>query len=433
MHLNPHMINPAILEYLRATIISESHLTEILESISNPGHWFYFRVNLSKICPNDLMIKLSPELNSFYAISESNIEQTSLPNAVRIPVIGPNELPVSDLSVYCDKFAAEAIMVGADLFIPGVKHISRSFHQNEKVAVRLFLPNDHPQHPMHGEHVATGITAIDSNQFPKLRKGIIVTNTNPRYRIFPYRYSSSYAQGLFSEQTFGPMCATGALMTVYHQYLNSRNAETPDPLIFDLCAAPGHKSAAMAEWGYWQNRFWPRIISIDRSENRLQSLHQEIQRLGLQNIHIFPERLENALDRNPDWKQAGNFVLFDPPCSALGNRPKIFLEKTKTELQDYAKNQRRLLKVADQFVKDNGFLMYNTCTIPKEENEDMVRYAVEKLGYKIRPLPPEFHQFGHPGLSIDIFSKDEANALRRFYPTPTDGTGYFIALLQKSR
>jgi methyltransferase NSUN6 len=154
-------------------------------------------------------------------------------------------------------------------------------------------------------------------------------------------------------------------------------------------------------------------------------------RLGLKNIEVIAIHLEKLAEKRPELIGAAHGLLFDPPCSALGTRPKLFLEQSQKDLEDFASNQRRLLKLANQFVKSKGYLMYNTCTIPKEENEQIVSYALEKFGYKIIPLPQPYCTLGNSGLSTEQISSTEATHLRRFTPTYDEGVGYFIALLQK--
>ena len=69
--------------------------------------------------------------------------------------------------------------------------------------------------------------------------------------------------------------------------------------------------------------------------------------------------------------------------------------------------------------------------MPIEENELMVARFVNELNYKIVDLPANYENFGQHGLGVETLSQSETDKMKRFYPTKTDGIGYFIALLQK--
>jgi 16S rRNA C967 or C1407 C5-methylase (RsmB/RsmF family) len=438
-----HRISEAVQKTIQETITDPLFSSEILDSILHPPSHFYLRLNLSKMRSQEILNEFSKQFLNYTAglhfNSASEIEKPVindvLHQAIQFPIFESTYLKDTPNQIMCDKFAAEAVMMGADLFVPGVKDIGSSFKKGEPITIKLFLPQNHPFIELKGVTVASGDAAINSSDFPKQKKGILVTNTHPQYYVFPYRNCLLYDAGYYTDQTFGAMVAVACIMTKYEEV---RIKHPTDQLqIFDLCSAPGHKTSGMAEFGFYlsslhENPRWPNIISIDRSSDRLQSLRDDIPRLGLKNISIFSGKLEKLLPNHPEFKFLGDFVLFDPPCSALGTRPKLFLDKTQKELDDYPLNQRRLLKIADQFVKPGGYLMYNTCTIPKAENEGIVAYAVDKLGYQIVSLPSPYSTLGEPGVECDILNGTEVKKLLRFYPRKTQGHGYFIALMQKS-
>ena len=125
----------------------------------------------------------------------------------------------------------------------------------------------------------------------------------------------------------------------------------------------------MAEWANWR---WHQqtqlenptespisIKAIDRSNTRSESLRHEMDRLSLFNIEVIATRLEKVLIDHPEFREYFNFVLMDPPCSALGTRPKLYLQHSEEELVNYAKNQTRLIPLADKYLESGGYLMYN--------------------------------------------------------------------------
>ena len=73
--------------------------------------------------------------------------------------------------------------------------------------------------------------------------------------------------------------------------------------------------------------------------------------------------------------------------------------------------------------------MYNTCTIPKEENEGIVSYALTKLGYRL-VSPPGIERVRDEcdlGIEYESVTREHLHHLLRFYPDDGDGSGYFIA------
>lgn len=155
--------------------------------------------------------------------------------------------------------------------------------------------------------------------------------------------------------------------------------------VYDLCSAPGGKCTHIAEL---MNNTGS-IYAFDIHENKLPLIQKNAARLGITNIHygvldaaIFSEKLENGADR----------VLIDVPCSGLGiirKKPEIKWTKTKKDLKNILGIQRKIMQNAANYVKENGLLLYSTCTLNKDENENQVKwflehhphYALEQLFY----------------------------------------------------
>ncbi|MHA1646310.1 MAG: PUA domain-containing protein [Promethearchaeota archaeon] len=423
-----HFISLSIVEHLHNTITDLDELKEILEGITVPPQFYYLRVNLNKISIKELIEEFNLQFPG------TNSVKGPFENIVKIPFTENKMIPLLTKQIYTDKFAAESIMMGADLFIPGFGGMSDKFKKGEKVSILLkkSIVSNIMNEGSGKFHVANGETMISSKDFPKYKKGILVNTTLPKFSLPKYRSSEIYNNGLISEQT---LPATIACAIFVEEILKSTQIEKP--VIFDTCSAPGHKTTAIAEWGHWlyslqDKSKWLKIISIDRSTNRLKHLRDDIKRLNLQNIKVLPIKLERILKNMPELLGKADFLLFDPPCSALGTRPKLYLEKSREQLLDYPKNQRRLLKIVDGLIKPGGILMYNTCTIPKEENEGIIAYAIQKLGYQTIPIDVKFSNYGKSGLDYDGLDISDLKNLLRFYPHHKEGSGYFIALMRKN-
>ncbi|KAK4484308.1 hypothetical protein RD792_006885 [Penstemon davidsonii] len=90
-------------------------------------------------------------------------------------------------------------------------------------------------------------------------------------------------------------------------------------------------------------------------------------------------------------------VLLDAPCSALGLRPRLFAgDETVESLRAHGKYQRKMFDQAVQLVRPGGVLVYSTCTINPGENEALVRYALDT--YKFLSLASQHPRVGGPGL-----------------------------------
>lgn len=426
----------AIDERLRRVFDTKQAIKDFYAHISTPPKQYHFRTNLTNTTIDSLIQAIKEKFPEF-SCNSGPIE-----NSLLVEVKGPYEIPPVKKAVSCDKFAAETVMMGADLYIPGVKQVEDKFEPNEPIALYL-ARSDYPQInaideiPAHFFHVATGKAVLSSKQFAQQTTGLFISTTSPRYQTINFHNSQMYEQGLLSDQNYPANLACAILVDKIMEKHNSFPEKGNNlPVIFDTCSAPGHKTAALAEWYYYRTQqlgqpMWAKIISIDRSANRLKHLENDIVRLGLRNIEPFACHLEKIEKKRPELLAGADYLLFDPPCSALGTRPKLYLEKTEAELDDFPKNQRRLLKIVDKLLKSNGILMYNTCTLPMEENEAIIAYAVDRLGYRILEIPTRFRTSARAGLSFETLQMAETNKLLRFYPDNMNGIGYFIALLQK--
>ncbi len=128
--------------------------------------------------------------------------------------------------------------------------------------------------------------------------------------------------------------------------------------MLDLCAAPGNKTrqALAAEVN---------VIACDRSPRRLQ---------GMAEIGV-PLILLDAAKPLP-FRQAFDRVLADVPCSGtgtLGRNPEIKWRLTPEDLERHQKRQIEILREARSVLQPGGRLVYSTCSLEKEENEDVVR------------------------------------------------------------
>ncbi len=127
-------------------------------------------------------------------------------------------------------------------------------------------------------------------------------------------------------------------------------------------------------------------------------------------------------------------ILLDPPCSALGLRPKLQIEVTLQQLQKFPRYQQKLVRNAVPLLKVGGIMTYSTCTIHGEENEGICFYILKQYPcMKLLPIyddhDVEEKRWGLPGFGL---TEDERRCVKRYDPTFEDTVGFFIAKFLKT-
>lgn len=152
----------------------------------------------------------------------------------------------------------------------------------------------------------------------------------------------------------------------------------PGLRVLDLCAAPGGKTAFLADMMNNEGE----IIAIDRYESRLKILSKNLERLGVTNVTTIVVEAEAFQD-----EALFDRVLIDAPCSGLGTLTKKPDIKWKRDLGDIRKIvniQYELIKKGASLVKPGGILVYSTCTIEPEENFEIVKkFMDEQPGFQL--------------------------------------------------
>ena len=188
--------------------------------------------------------------------------------------------------------------------------------------------------------------------------------------------------------------------------------------ILDVCSAPGGKTVHLAE--LMQNE--GHIIGADIHEHKIELIEKNAKRLG---ASIVEGRLQDGMLINEDWKEKFDKILLDAPCSGLGiikRKPDIRYAKDETAIRDINNIQRKLLKNAINYLKQDGILVYSTCTLTQEENQNMVEYALS-LGLQLDAIPYDMPACLKP------YIKD--NAYIEILPHVTDTDGFFMARFRK--
>jgi len=199
-----------------------------------------------------------------------------------------------------------------------------------------------------------------------------------------------FAEGLFTVQDLSAAQAVRIL--------------DPQPgwSILDLCSAPGTKTTQLAE----ATRASARILATDINPDRLDRVRENIARLGLTSVTILPyAQLEQG--------QAESFdtILLDAPCSntgVLARRVEARFRLRRKAVQELAATQKVLLAKAAGLVKPGGRICYSTCSIQRQENQDVREFLTQNRRFELvheELTLPSAESFDHDGAYVALLMR----------------------------
>jgi NOL1/NOP2/sun family putative RNA methylase len=202
-------------------------------------------------------------------------------------------------------------------------------------------------------------------------------------------------------------------------------------IILDLCASPGSKTTqAAAMMNNTGN-----IIANEISMGRIAILNANLERCGVMNT-IVTRKEGTALCNTLMKKSRVRFdkILVDAPCSGEGTlrkSPKTFLMWNEKMIKKIASTQRRLAETAIRLLKDGGEMVYSTCTLAPEENEEIVNNLINKFDIEVEQinLPLKYRE-GICSWQGKEYSKEVSKCLR-LYPQDNNTDGFFVAKIRK--
>ena len=194
----------------------------------------------------------------------------------------------------------------------------------------------------------------------------IILDTVPSIAGLP-----SFQEGLFQVQDESSMLVAHAL------------GAQPGSNVLDACAAPGGKTTHIGQ--LMNNR--GRIKAFDIHQHKLDLVKDNCRRLGIEIVDVCAG---DSRDLPADLKCWADFALVDAPCSGLGvlrRRPDSRWNKEESTIKELVPLQEEILLSAAWTVKPGGVLVYSTCTISPEENEEMIKWFLETNGeFALEPL-----------------------------------------------
>ena len=200
--------------------------------------------------------------------------------------------------------------------------------------------------------------------------------------------------------------------------------------VLDLCAAPGGKTPPLARAAGSSGT----VVAADRHAHRLHAMRAQLKRLGLRGVHL----VEMDAARPLPFGALFNRILVDAPCSGTGTlarHPEIRWRLRPDQLAEFHSLQLQMLLMALAQLAPGGTLVYSTCSIEPEENEQVVEAALREAP-SIRRAPSIetaniLAGYLAPGVTpSELF--DDAGQFRTF-PGQYNTDGFFAAILARIR
>jgi 16S rRNA C967 or C1407 C5-methylase (RsmB/RsmF family)/NOL1/NOP2/fmu family ribosome biogenesis protein len=205
--------------------------------------------------------------------------------------------------------------------------------------------------------------------------------------------------------------------------------------VLDLCAAPGGKTTLLAS--YFKNAL---IVSNEVIKTRANILYENVTKWGAENVVI-------TNNDAADFKRLPGYfdlIVVDAPCSGSGLFRKdedAIEEWSEGNVQLCSQRQQRILADIYQSLKQDGILVYSTCSYSPEEDEDILDWLQDN--FSLNSIPLKLNDEDQPGGQSDLPAGQAGSIIEtrsakhsayayRFWPHKVKGEGFFISALQKN-
>ncbi|DAZ96250.1 TPA: hypothetical protein N0F65_012553 [Lagenidium giganteum] len=373
----------------------------------------------------------------------------SAPAMQEPPVVYSEELK----SIVVDRLCGEAVLRGSDIYARGIMSASTGINPGDRVNVFVDLDHLSTRGSTMEDHrgrkllIAHGTIIMKRSELFRAERGLAIT------ALVRVCADAPPMNGVLS----GDIYVQNLPSTVVAHVLNPQ----PGECILDMCSAPGGKTSHIATLMKNQGI----LVACDRSKKKVLALQKLFQDLEYDSVYtlkmnstqsVLPrdkqlpngevlsvqqvldaararkKPAEHLLPVEGFYPETFDKILLDPPCSALGLRPRLLHAGDDADLAEYSSMQRNFLWAAVFLLKPGGTLVYSTCTINPKENEQMVRHALDN--HPLR-LEPQHVHIGDTGLLSQGLSEEEARLVQRFDPSNTtlDTMGFFCAKFTKTK
>jgi 16S rRNA (cytosine967-C5)-methyltransferase len=260
-------------------------------------------------------------------------------------------------------------------------------------------------------------TNVDDCQGALQKKGVETTrtklsplglNVSKRFNVFSLEI---FQEGFFEVQDEGS------------QLLPLLIDPKPTAKLLDACAGAGGKTLELS--AIMKNR--GEIFAADVNEFRLKELHKRAKRADVSNVRI--KKIDGLEDLAADYTGNFDIVLVDAPCSGLGTirrNPGMKWKVTEETVRELSQKQSHILESCANLVKPGGKLVYATCTLLREENEDVIeRFLSSHVDFT--PLDP-----AQRASTLNLTDAISGNFIK-LLPHRQGTDGFFFATMQKAK
>jgi len=195
--------------------------------------------------------------------------------------------------------------------------------------------------------------------------------------------------------------------------------------VLDMASAPGSKATQIA--AKMENKGV--LIANDNTYSRLSALNMNLQRCGVSNTVI--SLMEGRFFKGFEFDR----ILLDAPCSGTGTinkSPRTILEWNPNGIRKLAAIQRQLIKTAFENLKSGGSLVYSTCTLEPEEDEEVVSYLLDTYkDAKLQKISLEINSSSPITEFLGKTYNSEIKKCLRIWPQDNSTDGFFVARIKK--
>ncbi|AFH42030.1 PUA domain containing protein [Fervidicoccus fontis Kam940] len=366
--------------------ISSSYMIraeDVICSLAEPVENYYLRVNIMKGSREYVLSKMP---HDSHASQDERFEEM-----INVKVRGGEKVEEMKRYVIADIKAAERVMLGSDLFMPGALKVVNG-KRGEEVAVVS----------ENGYVVGSGILDIDPSEVNPKKRGIAVRIERSPYKMVKLNSLDIFKEGYIYDQSFPSMLLIHA------------SSPREGDVIADLTASPGGKISHAYEFTRGKAEYY----AFDHTNAKVEKVEETMRRLGHENVKVYKAD-SRSLGKEFPWLSP-SFTIVDPPCTGLGNRPRLSFSFEEEEQEVLIRLQKALLSEAIRITSPGGKIVYSTCTLTVEENEGVVEWALKNF-----PVCAEEPLAPYPRTKLSDFP------FARFLPGYHKYPGFFFAVLKK--
>ncbi len=223
------------------------------------------------------------------------------------------------------------------------------------------------QHPISSARVNSSRISVDDLMNMLEEEGVISERGNLSLDSViiekgNFAYTNAYKEGLMTIQDESSMLVSRAL------------GIKENDLILDSCAAPGGKTTHIAEILNGTGK----VVAVDLHEHKVKLIKEQVERLKLTNVDTLVMDSRKLSEQFSE--ETFDRILVDAPCSGLGvirRKPDLKYQKNEKDIAVLASIQTTILDSVAPLLKKGGTLVYSTCTMDMEENDDVVERFLE--------------------------------------------------------